>query len=113
MKIKMMQDTSEGLLHELNAILPPSWMLHREVNRFLIAPPAPMNEGQDQSIRLRSEVWRIAQFVAYPTFTSIERLANGEYEIKSVREDGTGFVIRVLAVPRDLPDSRPRPFEDE
>ena len=112
MEIKMMQDTSEGLLHELNAILSPNWMLHREVNRFLIAPPVPMNESQDQSIRLRNEVWRIAQFVAYPTFTSIERLANGDYEIKSLRDDGTGFVIIVLTVPSDLPDSRPRPFEN-
>ena len=42
---------------------------------------------------MRSEAWRIAQFVAYADFVSIERHVDGSYTLISRSGSGSSFEI--------------------
>lgn len=113
MKIVMMPDTAEALLHELNFLLPPDWLLHAEKDRFRIAPPKSMHTLSGKSAQLHEQAWKIAQFVGYARFTSVERDREGSYVIRSLRDEESGFEIVVHAVPQHFADSRPKPFVDD
>jgi hypothetical protein len=43
------------------------------------------------------EIWRIAQFVAYSNFVSIERIGPAEVVVTSRMESGAGFTINFSA----------------
>lgn len=113
MEQEMTQDTAEGLLHELGFALAAGWTMHRETSGFRVAPPEAMNVDPVLRTRLRAEVWRLAQFVAYSAFVSIEKMSDSGYAIKSRRDDGAGFMIIIEAAPSSQPDHRPKPPADE
>jgi hypothetical protein len=78
---------------ELKFLLKPEWRLIQEPDRFRIKPPPGSNAKPDFAHVLRSEVWRIAEFVAYSHFVSISKNGNAGYTLVSRMESGDGYTI--------------------
>jgi hypothetical protein len=80
-------------LSELRFALKEGWSFTQEPNRFRIKPPPGRQAGPDFEWLMRSEVWRIVQFVAYADFVSITRHADGGYVVVSRSASGGSFEI--------------------
>lgn len=89
----MTPDTAQGVSAELNFTLKEGWSFTQDPDRFRVRPPPGSQAGSDFKELLRSEVWRIAQFVAYGHFVSIERQSDGSYTVVSRTESGSAFEI--------------------
>jgi len=84
-------DVSQALLIEIRSILRKGWTATTEGPMLVVA-------GQDVPDFV-SEVWRIARFVAYDDYVSIERQAGRrkEYKMLSRSRNGLGFEIAIRA----------------
>ena len=89
----MRSDIAQGVAIELNFLLKPGWKLFEEPEHFRIVAPSALNRIETASIDLRHEVWRIAQFVAYSDYVSIQKTAEGGYRLISKTASGEGFEI--------------------
>jgi hypothetical protein len=89
----MTPDIVQGLSAELRFALKEGWSFTQASDQFRIRPPAGSAARPDFQELMRSEVWRIAQFVAYADFVSIERHANGGYTVASRSASGGSFEI--------------------
>ena len=89
----MTPDTAQGVAAELNFVLQEGWSFTREPSGFRIKPPPASQTGSNFKEILRSEVWRIAQFVAYADFVSIARHEDGGYVVVSRSASGNSFEI--------------------
>ena len=87
-------DTALAISSELRFALKQGWVVTKDVNRFYIAPPDDIKSSPDFYKRLRGEVWRISQFVAYSNFVSIAKTPTGGYLITSHMASGEGFEIQ-------------------
>ncbi|MBX9592504.1 MAG: hypothetical protein K2X43_24720 [Hyphomonadaceae bacterium] len=89
----MTPDTAQGLSAELRFALKEGWSFVQEPDRFRIRPPAGSQTQGDFRELMRSEVWRISQFVAYADFVSIARHEDGSYTVVSRSSPGSSFEI--------------------
>lgn len=89
----MTPDTAQGLSAELRFALKEGWSFTQEPDRFRIKPPADTHGSADLRELMRSEVWRISQFVAYADFVSIARHEDGSYTVVSRSLSGSSFEI--------------------
>jgi hypothetical protein len=78
-------------------VLKEGWTFKQEAERFKVMPPLASLNDQDFSEKLRSEVWRLAEFVAYANFISISQVPAG-YVIVSKMASGNGFEILIEAM---------------
>ncbi len=89
----MNPDTALGLSAELEFLLQSGWLQIREAERIRIVAPVDAISSKRFADDLKSEVWRIARFVAYPDFVSITRNGDGGYSIRSKIDSGGSFEI--------------------
>ena len=89
----MKPDIAQGVAVELRFLLKDGWSLLEERNQFRIKPPASVLRSTTFQQDLRSEIWRIASFVAYSDFVSIQKMPDGNYTIVSRMGSGDGFAI--------------------
>jgi hypothetical protein len=89
----MTPDTAQGVSAELSFALKEGWTFAQETDRFRVKPPPGSQAGLEFKELMRSEVWRIAQFVAYGHFVSIMRHADSNYTVISRSEEGSSFEI--------------------
>jgi hypothetical protein len=89
----MTPDTAQGLSAELRFALKDGWSFAQEPDRFRVRPPAGSHGSADFRELMRSEVWRISQFVAYADFVSIARHDDGSYTVVSRSASGSTFEI--------------------
>jgi hypothetical protein len=85
-----------GVAVELRHALPEGWKVSEVDDSFVVTGTA--SEG------FESNVWRIARFVAYPAFLSLERTKKDDtevrYELVSQSARGPAFRVEfVLSVP--------------
>ncbi|MGK3969876.1 hypothetical protein WMF38_32150 [Sorangium sp. So ce118] len=86
-----MEDVSQAISIEVRSILSSGWSLATEGSMIVVVGP----DAQD----FISEVWRIARFVAYDDYVSIERQAGPgkEYRISSRSRSDLAFDITIRA----------------
>ena len=89
-------DTALGVSSELRFLLKDGWTSVREPERFVVKPPHEMTIKPEFSRELRDEVWRIANFVAYAHFVSIQKLPDGSFVLTSKMASNDGFEIVFL-----------------
>ena len=85
------EDVSQAISIEVNAILKEGWELRREAGALVVTGP----DGRD----FMGEMWRIARFVAYDDFVSIERTkeVGRAYKVTSRSNAGVGFELLIRA----------------
>jgi hypothetical protein len=89
----MTPDIEQGISVELKHILLPDWKIRVDQDGFILTPPK-TDPANSQNLQLLSqEAWRIAQFVAYANFCSIEHSSEGSITIASHMASGNGFKI--------------------
>lgn len=88
------EDVSQAISIEVNAILKKGWTFHQKDDGAMVVT-GPGGPGPDFS----NEMWRIARFVAYDDFVSIER--QGEvgrsYKVTSRSRSGLEFELLIRA----------------
>jgi len=84
-------DTNYAILVELRSILDKGWVAAIDNDILIVAGP--------DTADFVSEVWRIAQFVAYDEYVSIERQPGSakEYRLTSRSRGGLGLEMIVRA----------------
>ena len=92
--VTMSESTGIGVLAEVESLLKPGWMASREAKLVRVSPPAGFAATKDFRDILKSEVWRVAQFVAYEDFVSIQIDDDGGFTLTSKIADGGGFKIK-------------------
>jgi hypothetical protein len=87
-------EVRQAIAIELEYILPKGWSLSESASGFLVVGPA--------SPEFRSRVWRIAEFIAYDSYLSIERTQEEprEYTIVSRSKGDRKFQVVVRAEQR-------------
>jgi hypothetical protein len=84
---------------ELEYILPKGWSLSESASGFLVVgPDAP---------EFRSRVWRIAEFIAYEAFLSIERTQEEPREYTIVSRSKGDLKFRVVIRAEQRPNVAP------
>ena len=89
----MHPDTALGVTAELNYLLKEGWKAVRETERIRVVPPQTAASDPRFNEFLQDEVWRIARFIAYGDFVSIERKADGGYRVYSRITNGGAFEV--------------------
>jgi hypothetical protein len=104
----MTEDTAQGIYWELNFVLKPDWTMTKYDHGFHVGPPIGQHAGETLQQLLLEETWRIAQFVAYADFTSIELGSDGSHTISSRKKNGKGFQVVIDPNAAHLPNHRPK-----
>jgi hypothetical protein len=98
LEVKMMTaDIAQGISVELRHILNPDWTFRLDQDGFIITPPRFEPDQLEKWQALSLEAWRIAQFVGYANFCSIEKTSSGGILITSYMASGNGFKITIEA----------------
>ncbi|TSC22844.1 hypothetical protein [Corallococcus sp. Z5C101001] len=83
----MNEGSREGVYYELTFIVEDGWRVFIENGELMVEAPA---DGTD----FVGEIWRIARYIAYSDFVSIERRDEGEeYVIQSRSNRGLEFRV--------------------
>jgi hypothetical protein len=89
----MHPDTALGVTAELNHLLKEGWTTVRETECIRVVPPQTAASDPRFNDVLQDEVWRIARFIGYGDFVSIERKADGSYRVHSRITNGGSFEV--------------------
>jgi hypothetical protein len=92
--VTMSKSTGMGVLAEVESLLKPGWTAFRDAKLVRVLPPTGFEATKDFEVILKSEVWRVAQFVAYENFVSIQINDDGGFTLISKIADGGGFKIK-------------------
>ncbi len=90
-------DTAVGVTAELHHLLQEGWTTVRDIDRIRVLPPPATASEPGFGDLLQDEVWRIARFISYADFVSIERIADGGYRVYSKITSGGDFEVRFEA----------------
>ena len=92
----MTPEIAQAIAIELNFTLKPNWTVVETPQRFEVTAAAADRGAPDFAGQLRQEVWRIAHFIAYAHFVSIESDGHGGYLLTSRMDTGDGFEVHFL-----------------
>jgi hypothetical protein len=82
------EDVSQAILIETRSNLKSGWLAGAEGNTLIVMGP----DAPD----FVSEVWRIARFIAYDEYVSLERQAGHRKEYKMVSRSRSGLGFEVI-----------------
>ena len=93
----MSPEVAHAISVELNFTLKPNWSVIQTAQRFEVTPAAVDWQSPGFSRLLRQEVWRVAQFISYSHFVSIESDGSDGYFLASRMDTGDGFEVHFLS----------------
>ena len=93
----MNPDISQAIAVELGFALKRDWVATETANQFRVSPSAADRQLANFPRVLREEVWRVAQFIAYAHFVSIQQIDGGGYLLVSKNSEGNGFQVQFEA----------------
>jgi hypothetical protein len=87
------QKALQAIAIELRSTLAQGWSLAERDSDVVVLGP--------DTQEFKSEVWRLARFIAYDNFVSIERVPGDQkqYKVCSRTKSGLSFEVRLLAGP--------------
>jgi hypothetical protein len=91
----MHPDVALGISVELQTVLPGDWKVREVSDHFILTPPKSTEPFPKNWQILSEEVWKIARFVGYPNFCSVQKTDDGGAIIESRMKSGEGFKIIV------------------
>jgi hypothetical protein len=90
----MTPDIALAISVELAHIIKSDWRAEEFLDHFLIIIPKPALDRE-----VIDEIWRVARFVGYSSFISIEQSGREKVILKSRLPSGDGFMIEFVASP--------------